>query len=1012
MHSTAQPARAHSARFLLALTTLAGCALAQDLVRDIRQLPATAASSAVTRFHVLGSLALFAADGNFGIEPYVTDGTPNGTQLLADLVPGGDSSPAEFAAVPGAVVFRATTPETGTELWRTDGTAAGTTLVVDLWPGPFSGVSGEIVSFGGYAYFQGWASATGYDLWRTDGTAAGTTLFANIAPGPAPSFSSISNLKVLGSWLYFSATDGLSGVELWRTDGTTTNLVADIYPGAPGSFPRNLTQFGAGLLFDADAGSGSEPFFSNGTAVGTVALGDLLVGGASSNPAQFVDLGGIAVFLATGTGIGREVWRTDGTAAGTYLVADVQPGAGSGAVSELALLGAGRAVFAGDDGSNGSELWITDGTLAGTTMVANLHTTGSSSPSQFAKVGNEVWFRAFAFNIGTEIWRTDGTTLGTSVFDFAPGSGSTNPWFLTPFGNGVLCSGRVGTSGDEPMFTDCTLAGTALLADLATSNAASMPRSFVDYQGRVAFAALDTVGTEPWITDGTTAGTSRMFTYTGAPSGSNPTQMVAAGNSLFFVSADGNLFVTDATAVGTVQLTTASLSAPSNLVELDGAVLFGGQSGAGRELWRSDGTTTGTVVLADIFPGAGSGVVTTTDFARMGDAVYFSATDGFSGVELWRSDGTTFGTQRVVDLNPGLAAANPRHLTPLGDQLYFVASEPMSGEELWRTDGTATGTTLVWDGVVGAGSSTIENPTVAGGKLFFTALIAGARQIWVTDGTSGGTVQLTSTLLPTYTDLTATAIGLFFVHDDRTGFGRELWLTDGTVPGTRRVLDLAAGPFDGVIAGTLQPAFGGTQLVFGGHDTRRGTQLWISDGTATGTRRLTAFGGPGRGAVALGEVFTTEARVFFAADDGSTGMESWVFDVATSNTAFHLVYGTACSGTAGLAGIGTAGLPQLGNATFAVTLARALPNTFAFEVYGFTRTALPVGPCTLLVGSPTVGTVVVTDAAGTASATHAIPNQPALLGSDLFLQWGIVDPLGPALGFLALSDGLQLHLGR
>lgn len=179
-----------------------------------------------------------------------------------------------------------------------------------------------------------------------------------------------------------------------------------------------------------------------------------------------------------------------------------------------------------------------------------------------------------------------------------------------------------------------------------------------------------------------------------------------------------------------------------------------------------------------------------------------------------------------------------------------------------------------------------------------------------------------------------------------------------------------------------------------------------------GTRRLTAFGGPGRGAVSLGEVFTTEARVFFAADDGSTGVEPWLFDIAASNTAFHLVYGNACSGTAGLARIGAAGLPQLGNATFAVTLAQALPSTIAFEVYGFTRTSLPLGPCTVLVGALTVGQVVVTDANGTASATHAIPCVPALLGSDLFFQWGIIDPQGPALGYLALSDALQVHLGN
>jgi ELWxxDGT repeat protein len=60
----------------------------------------------------------FGSSEAYGIEPWVTDGKPSGTKMLADLWPGaGDSYPNEFTATNDVVFFTADTPFIGRELW-------------------------------------------------------------------------------------------------------------------------------------------------------------------------------------------------------------------------------------------------------------------------------------------------------------------------------------------------------------------------------------------------------------------------------------------------------------------------------------------------------------------------------------------------------------------------------------------------------------------------------------------------------------------------------------------------------------------------------------------------------------------------------------------------------------------------------------------------------------------------------------------------------------------------------
>ncbi len=75
--------------------------------------------------------------------------------------------------------------------------------------------------------------------------------------------------------------------------------------------------------------------------------------------------------------------------------------------------------------------------------------------------------------------------------------------------------------------------------------------------------------------------------------------------------------------------------------------------------------------------------------------LYFGASDGTNGTELWKSDGTSAGTVQVRDIRPGASDAFPDYLTNVNGTLYFRANDGANGTELWKSDGTSAGTVLV-----------------------------------------------------------------------------------------------------------------------------------------------------------------------------------------------------------------------------------------------------------------------------------------------------------------------------
>src|SRR5262245_50489704 len=133
-----------------------------------------------------------------------------------------------------------------------------------------------------------------------------------------------------------------------------------------------------------------------------------------------------------------------------------------------------------------------------------------------------------------------------------------------------------------------------------------------------------------------------------------------------------------------------------------------------KELWRTDGTDAGTVLVKDVNPLGNS---LPDHFATDGHTIWFVADDGVHGREIWSSDGTTQGTALYQDVVAGAAGSDPFFLRPVGNLLFFMVAAPGgSPVTLWRSDGTPGGTFALADA---ATAPFRFEPEVAGGILLF-----------------------------------------------------------------------------------------------------------------------------------------------------------------------------------------------------------------------------------------------------------------------------------------------------
>lgn len=142
-----------------------------------------------------------------------------------------------------------------------------------------------------------------------------------------------------------------------------------------------------------------------------------------------------------------------------------------------------------------------------------------------------------------------------------------------------------------------------------------------------------------------------------------------------------------------------------------------------------------------------------------------------------------------------------------------------------------------------------------------------------------------------------------------------------------RVKDTYPGAPGVVVAGTLRRGYLANEVLFAAADGNDGLQVWISNGTAIGTHQVGKIGAlAGSGAADIGELYAWGSALWFAANDGVTGIEPW-WTLISDTVARVSAYGAGCSSTGTLVpSISGVCVPQIGNAGFAIAVDSGVPS--------------------------------------------------------------------------------------
>lgn len=536
--------------------------------------------------------------------------------------------------------------------------------------------------------------------------------------------------------------------------------IKDIYQGNESSEPRDMVNASSKNFF---LDKQNKLYVTDGTEAGTLLLTDpeddnFIFPQITSR--YFSSVGDKMLFSAyqTNAYAGNELWVSDGTVAGTFELKDIYPGATSSNPSAYIKISDSLTIFLANSGDN--ELWITDGTSEGTHIFYDFYP-GEDLDFSLSFTHGETFFFGVSdgYSSPTAFWMSDGTEDGTILLD----SNLQASESFALLGSDYIFSGYQADTGSELWKTDGTVAGTFMFKELLPGYLSSNLKYFTELNSKVYFAGRATSNDEIWMTDGTEAGTvilKKINPY----STSSPQHLTRFNNNIYFTATDGT---------------------------------------TGQELYKTDGTESGTVLLKDINPTSTSRDNLTfpsgSDSPFIGSVngfLFFLANDGTNGMELWRTDGTEVGTIMIDNINQSAQESDIKNITVLSNEILFNAQKLDGTYELFTTDGNTIQPFLSKYGI-----SSLSKPYILGesqsGDLFFTAFSPSYG--YELFKLSSNVISLVKDILTEPTEeylsydreafVATTEDKAYFLRDDNE-HGVELWSTDGTEANTKRLSDL------------------------------------------------------------------------------------------------------------------------------------------------------------------------------------------------------------------------------
>ncbi len=456
---------------------------------------------------------------------------------------------------------------------------------------------------------------------------------------------------------------------------------------------------------------------------------------------------------------GVEPWRTDGTASGTSLLLDLTPGPQGTTLDPWSQpTSDARRLWFVVDAPGGQELWQTDGTTTGTSLFVTAAALGgfSITPPQVGKPVGDVAF----FRVDGTLWRTNGQPSGTYSLAVPAADAVTVrsgvAWLTNGFGDVIASDGttasllfQVTAPDASPKLIECTDGQLVLrIPQYTGQTVTSTTLLWLDKPGAqpVTFpndVHLDSLPGRLLVWTG-----AQLFAWDGSSAPSLLRQYlfvfgswfrsVRAGSRCFFGAVDTvygpEVWSTDGTAAGTIVLdsvpgpTQGTLGLTGYSVG-DRALLRGTLAGSNGWLFASDGTLAGTTAL-----GAAPGPLAAIDaimvpigHRRVALGVNFAGT----GQELWIANGAAGTTTLVADVNPGAASSLPEFGSPnwvyqwdgvvAGSSLVWTADDGVHGFEPWSLPATGVRTLLRR---YGERRFTVDDPVLGASLTFRAARLA------------------------------------------------------------------------------------------------------------------------------------------------------------------------------------------------------------------------------------------------------------------------------------------------
>ncbi|MGL4631176.1 MAG: ELWxxDGT repeat protein, partial [Leadbetterella sp.] len=314
----------------------------------------------------------------------------------------------------------------------------------------------------------------------------------------------------------------------------------------------------------------------------------------------------------------------------------------------------------------------------------------------------------------------------------------------------------------------------------------------------------------------------------------------------------------------------------------------------------------GTININTLNPNFSTGSVFNT-ITNVRDIYYFVAYDSTNGFELWRSDGTASGTFMTRNINTGVASSSPSQFIALNDDVFFTANDVKHGREIWYTNSTTNSTYLLADLNGGGNPDYNYNSTVLemidhnnmiiamvsgellkfnkstppikiynhhgydpsqkpefikyDNKLFYKGYVNNGFELFSTDGT---TASLVIDLETAYGGANPTNFYVFngFLYFTTHNY-TKIWKTNGTSVGTVLVKQF--------LTGSIKSKFHSLNgyLFFSCQETNTGTELWKTDGTETGTTIVIDIFPGQQNSAGVSGLFIYNNLLYFSAYNGT-----------------------------------------------------------------------------------------------------------------------------------------------